>query len=280
VKLYARIHHLVHEHLSFNLPGLGFLYRQLKEDFIFPIRGNKMYFNHKIADNYGRLLNEKFNEPETHLFLDKVFALTEINNFHFVDIGANIGEFLIDYSNHPKISRVSAFEPQAEQIKVLQKSIELNEFKKTDIIPKPVADSTKDLLFNFSSKNSTASGITEDTSKGTIVQSTSIDEYFKENIDQEFVFLIDTEGAELDIMKGGRNLIKKLNPLIIFEYNHVTREHFTIDDVRIELGNVYEIYKLDNKGNLNTNLKNTCNLVAFPKRKVFMSLLPKTYYGQ
>jgi hypothetical protein len=74
---------------------------------------------------------------------------------------------------------VSAFEPQAEQIKVLQKSIELNEFKKTDIIPKPVADSTKDLLFNFSSKNSTASGITEDTSKGTIVQSTSIDEYFK-----------------------------------------------------------------------------------------------------
>ena len=275
VKLYARIHHFVHENLSFNLPGLGFLYRQLKEDFIFQFRGKKMYFNHKIADNYGRLLNENFNEPETHIFLDKVFALPEINNIHFVDIGANIGEFLIDYSNHPKISAVSAFEPQAEQIKVLQKSIELNDFQKTIVIPKPVADSTKDILFNFSSKNSTASGITEDKSKGTIVQSTCIDEYFKENIDQEFVFLIDTEGAELDIMKGGRNLIKKLNPLIIFEYNHVTREHFTIDDVRVELGNNYEIYKLESKGNLSTNLKNTWNLVAFPKRKVFMPLLPK-----
>lgn len=276
VKLYAKIHHLVHEYLSFNLPGLGFLYRQLKQDFIFPFRGKKMYFNHKIADNYGRLLNENFNEPETHLFLDKVFALPEINSFHFVDIGANIGEFLIDYSNHPKISWVSAFEPQAEQIKVLQKSIELNDFKKITIIAKPVADITKNILFNFNSKNSTASGITEDKSKGTIVQSTSIDEYFKDKLDQEFVFLIDTEGAELDIMRGGRNLIQKMNPLIIFEYNHVTKEHFTIDDVRLELGNNYEIYKLDSKGNLNTNLKNTWNLVAFPKRKVFMSLLPKT----
>lgn len=274
VKLYARIHHFVHEHLAFNLPGLGFLYRQLKEDFIFPFRGNKMYFNHKIADNYGRLLNEKFNEPETHLFLDKVFALPEINNFHFVDIGANIGEFLIDYSNHLKISRVSAFEPQPEQIKVLQKSIELNEFKKTDIIPKPVADSTKDLLFNFSSKNSTASGITVDTSIGTIVQSTSIDEYFNELNDQEFVFLIDTEGAELDIMKGGRNLIKKSNPLIIFEYNHVTKGHFTIEEVQSELGHEYEIYKLDSKGNLSSNLKNSWNLVAVPKRKVFADLIP------
>ena len=274
VKFYARIHHFVHEHLAFNLPGLGFLYRQLKEDFIFPFRGNKMYFNHKIADNYGRLLNENFNEPETHLFLDKVFALPEINKFHFVDIGANIGEFLIDYSNHPKISRVSAFEPQAEQIKVLQKSIELNKFNKTDIIPKPVADSTKDLLFNFSSKNSTASGITEDTSKGTIVQSTSIDEYFNEKNDQEFVFLIDTEGAELDILKGGRNLIQKSNPLIIFEYNHVTKEHFTIEEVQSELGQNYEIYKLDSKGNLNSNLKNSWNLVAVPKRKAFADLLP------
>ncbi|MFN7540342.1 MAG: FkbM family methyltransferase [Bacteroidota bacterium] len=275
VKLYARMHHLVHEYFSFNLPGLGFLYRQLKEDFIFPFRGNKMYFNHKIADNYGRLLNENFNEPETHLFLDKVFALPEINSFHFVDIGANIGEFLIDYSNHPKISRVTAFEPQTEQIKVLQKSIELNDFKKSTIIAKPVADSTKDILFNFSSKNSTASGITEDTSKGTIVQSTSIDEYFKDKFDQEYVFLIDTEGAELDIMRGGRNLIQKMNPLIIFEYNHVTKEHFTIDDVRLELGDNYEIYKLDSKGSLNTNLKNTWNLVAFPKRKDFMPLLTK-----
>ena len=50
-----------------------------------------MYFNHKIADNYGRLLNENFNEPETHIFLYKVFALPEINNIHFVDIGANMG---------------------------------------------------------------------------------------------------------------------------------------------------------------------------------------------
>jgi hypothetical protein len=76
-------------------------------------------------------------------------------------------------------------------------------------------------------------------------------------------------------MKGGRNLIQKSNPLIVFEYNHVTKEHFSIEEVQSELGHNYDIYKLDKKGNLNCNLKNTWNLVAIPKRKVFMPLLPK-----
>jgi FkbM family methyltransferase len=275
VKIYARIHHFFHDYFSINIPGLGFLLRRIQKDFVFELHGKKMLFNHQIADNYGRLLCNNFNEPETHLFLDKVFANDRINNFHFVDIGANIGEFLLDYSDHRNIIKLTAFEPQPEQNKVLQQSILLNNFIKTTVVAKPVAEATKEILFNFNSKNSTASGITNDAGIGTKLLSTSIDEYFTDNSSEKFVFLIDTEGAELDIMKGGRKLIQTTQPLIIFEYNHVTEKYFSIEEVRAELGPTYSIFQLEQSGELSERFKKIWNLVAIPNNDTFKYLLPK-----
>jgi FkbM family methyltransferase len=273
VKIYARIHHFIHDYFSINIPGLGFLLRKIQKDFVFELHGKKMLFNHQIADNYGRLLCNNFNEPETHLFLDKVFA--NEHNFHFVDIGANIGEFLLDYSDHRNLVKLTAFEPQPEQNKVLQQSILLNNFIKTTVVAKPVAEATKEILFNFNSKNSTASGITNDTGIGTKLLSTSIDEYFTDNSSEKFVFLIDTEGAELDIMKGGRKLIQQSQPLIIFEYNHVTEKHFSLEEVRTELGPTYSIFQLEQSGELSKRFKKIWNLVAIPNNDTFKYLLPK-----
>lgn len=273
VKIYARIHHFFHDHFSINIPGLGFLLRRIQHDFVFKLHGKKMLFNHRIADNYGRLLCNNFNEPETHLFLDKVFANDRINNFHFVDIGANIGEFLLDYSDHRNIIKLTAFEPQPEQNIVLEQSIQLNNFTKSTVIPKPVADSTKEILFNFNTKNSTASGITSDDGIGTKLLSTSIDEYFTDNSSEKFVFLIDTEGAELDIMRGGRKLIQTTQPLIIFEYNHVTEKYFSIEEVRAELGPTYSIFQLEQSGELSDRFQKIWNLVAIPNNETFKYLL-------
>jgi len=266
VKFYAFLHHFFHKNFEFNLPFLGFLFRRIKNDFIFEIKGKKMLFNHLISDNYGRLLNDNFNETETHIFLDKVFNQSNLNNFHFVDIGANIGEFILDYSDNFKIQKLTAFEPQPEQIKVIEKSIELNKFHKTTLIKKPVSNYAEDILFNFNNTNSTASGITNDVNNGILIKSTTIDDIFT-NYDYTYVFLIDTEGAELNIMKGGRKLITETNPLIIFEYNYITKKYFTIEDVRNELGNKYKIYKLNKYGNLVDIHDNIWNLVAVPNNK-------------
>lgn len=274
VIFFSRIHHFFHDYFSINIPGLGFLLRRIQKDFVFQLRGKKMFFNHVIADNYGRLLCNNFNEPETHLFLDKVFANDQIANFHFVDIGANIGEFLLDYSDHRNIIKVTAFEPQPEQNKVLQQSILLNDFSKATVIAKPVADSTKEILFNFNTKNSTASGITSDAAVGTTLVSTSIEEYFTDFSSEQFVFLIDTEGAELDIMKGGRKLIQHNLPLIIFEYNHVTQQHFSLAAVKEELGDNYSIFQLEQTGELSNRFKKIWNLVAIPRNGKFSYLLP------
>lgn len=268
IKFLAKIHEFVHERFSINIRGLGYLYRKMKNDSIFIVKGKKLFFNHKIADNYGRLINGNFNEKETHYFLDKVFIVK--NNWHFVDIGGNVGEFVLDYSSNPNVSYVTVFEPQTEQQISIQKTIELNTFSKTNLIKKPVSSKAEEILFDFNLTNSTASGITSDFHKGTKIMATTIDnELFEEDSNKNFVFLIDTEGAELEILRGGAKLIKKYSPLIIFEFNHVTKNHFTIDEVENYLGSNYKIYKLRNDGRLDLNFTNTWNLVALPNNPVF-----------
>lgn len=264
VKVYSYIHEFFHEVLSINLPGLGYLYRKIKSDNVFFVKGKKLFFNYKISDNYGRLINGRFNEKETHFFLDFVFSKGP-GKYHFVDIGGNVGEFVLDYSSNENVEHVTVFEPQLEQQKAILKTIELNEFNHTNLIKKPVSDKVQEILFNFNTTNSTASGITADLNVGTKVLATTIDNEFSTiKTSDLMVFLIDTEGAELDILKGGNVLISKISPLIIFEFNHVTKKHFKISDVQEYLGPNYNIYRLRKDGKLDLNFNKTWNLVAVP----------------
>lgn len=270
-KLYSRLHEFIHENFQINIPGLGFLLRQIKKDFSIKFPNGKLWFNHKIADNYGRLINGRFNEKETHLFLNKIFL--NRNDYSFVDIGANVGEFMLDYSSRKEIvKRVFLFEPQKEQIKALKETIKINNFNHCDLIEKAVSNKTGTLRFNVNSNNTTASGISHDNSSNVIVETTTIDEYFDENTSSPFVFLIDAEGAELSIFQGGRKFIKNNQPLMIFEYNHISKKHFNLEDVKRELGSNYSIYRLRKDGSLDENLINTWNLVAFPNNNSFFKI--------
>jgi FkbM family methyltransferase len=272
IKIYAKIYQIIHETFSVNIPGLGFLYRRLKNNMVLNVKNKKLFFNSKISDNYGMLVNNTFNEKETHFFLDYVFNEGNINNFHFVDIGGNIGEFVLDYSDHPNVKNITVFEPQPEQSYSIEQTLALNKFTKTNLIKSPVSSKVEEILFNFNETNSTASGITNDINLGTRLTATTIDNEFSVNDNYTYVFLIDTEGAELSIINGGKNLIENNQPLIIFEYNHVTCKHFTIDDVKNTLGNNYCIYKLNKYGKLSNNLNNIWNLVALPNTKTFLYL--------
>jgi hypothetical protein len=155
VKIYAYLHEFFHVYFHFNIPGLGFLLRKLRHDFFIDVKGKKLYFNHKVADSYIRLINGRYNEPETHIFLDFVFANCGNNNFHFIEVGGNVGEYMIDYSANPSIKKVTIFEPQPELIKSLQRTVDTNNFLNTTLIPKPVSNKEEIVYFDFSLKMQT-----------------------------------------------------------------------------------------------------------------------------
>jgi FkbM family methyltransferase len=268
VKFYSSLHEFFHKVFKINIPGLGFLYRKINYDFYLDVKGKKLFFNHKAADNYGRLINGRFNEPETHIFLDYVFNNSKRKDFHFVDVGGNIGEFVLDYSSNSNVKKVTVFEPQPEQSKAIQCTIEKNSFNHVELVRKPASNKEEPILFNFNKKNATASGISNDPAIGTEIIATTLDKSIKPG-ESDFVLLIDVEGAELRVLEGAKSLLDSKMPLIIFEYNHVTRMSFSLEDVQKQLGSDYTIYRLRTDGYLDQDFSRTWNLVALPKNDVF-----------
>jgi len=268
IKIYVYVQEFLHNTLKYNIPGFGFLLNKIKSDRVLSVRGKKLYLNHKIADNYLRLAAGRYNEPETHIFVHSVIKGIE-TQINFADIGANVGEFILDMATHRQVNHVTGFEPQKEQYAGLVKTVEINNFKHVNLVNKPVAETEKEILFYQNPDNQTSSGITTEAKAGTLsLTSTYLD---KELTQQElpYIILIDVEGAECDVIRGGINLIRNNKPLLIFEYNHVSRKHFTIDDVQGILGPDYEIYRLRNDGYIDKNFDRTWNLVAVNKTSVF-----------
>lgn len=265
LKLYIRLHDFFHTYLNINLRGLGWLFRKtIKNDIILDFNENKKIFiNSKICDNYGRQLIGKFNEPETHAFINTI--LNEVNELQFVDIGANVGEFILAYSDNNKVKAIHAFEPQKEQFASLTQLIKINNFKNVTINNIAVSNEEGEFLFNIEPTNTLNSGLVRnDSNKGVKIKTITIDSY---HLDKNLntLFLIDIEGSELLAMQGAKEFIKANQPIIIFEYNYVSKRSFHVSEIQTELGDGYSIFRLNRKGNLDNELENAWNLVAVPK---------------
>lgn len=272
LKIAAYFHEFMHSVFNVNLPGMGRLFRMLKRDRVLKVKGKLLYMNHKCADNYSRLINGRFNEPETHIFIDSIISGSQLSQFQFVEIGANIGEFVLDYASNPKITKVVAFEPQPDQFFGLKETVLVNKFKNVRLINKPVSNKNEKVFFIFEKHNASSSGITDSLERGIPIQSTTLDEELSDLLTPT-IMLIDVEGAEVKVMTGGINFIKKNKPIIIFEYNHVSKKYFTISDVQKTLGEDYQIYNLQKNGKLGKNFEQTWNLVAINKTGIFKSII-------
>jgi hypothetical protein len=122
-KFYSKVYGWVKDTFGINIRGLGFVLRQVAEDCELSVMGKRLYFAHELSEAYARPLHGKWNEPETHQFLSYVLANLKID---FIEVGANIGEILVDVAMDPACLAVTAFEPNPEAVSVIQKNIQLN----------------------------------------------------------------------------------------------------------------------------------------------------------
>lgn len=252
--------------MNYNIRGFGWLLRQLRHNRVLEVKGNRMLFIPEIGDNYSRLIIGKFNEPETHLFIDKILLRNSQIKYRFIDIGANVGEFVVDYSSNKQILEVFAFEPQNIQSLVIEENIKLNGFKNTFLIRKAVFDKIGAISFSVKKTNQTDAGIREYATENIMqVPCTTIDNEFLSKSSFPTILLIDAEGAELNILKGGMQFITRDLPIIIFEYNHVSKQYFHYSEVETLLGENYKVSRLNSKGNLDSDFTHTWNLVAMPR---------------
>jgi FkbM family methyltransferase len=271
-KIYDNIYGLFKAVFKRNLKGIGFLLRQVKNDYILDLDGQQMYFNHNVAGCYVRLINGKYTEIETHAFLKRIIEEFS-KEMTFIDVGANVGEMILDIARYEKVKFIYAFEPHPECAKACKISAILNGFDhKVVVLQKVLSKDTNIIEFDFNAISPNASAITGfNDKKGVGVYPSTLDNELPDTI-QHAILLIDVEGAEPDVLKGGKHFIERKLPLIIFEHNGLSKKYFTLDDIKNILGKNYNIYRLRQDGYLDEDYVNTWNCVAINVNSAFYDL--------
>ena len=134
-----------------------------------------------------------------------------------LDIGANIGRHTLQFSENQK-SKIISFEPQKDTFEALKRNVYLNKRKNVRLFNIGLFDENKEVELNICDSNCGANSIAlkRDGKKEKIFVQKLDDFLKKENFSPDFI-KIDVEGAELNVLKGAINTIKKNGPIIYLE---------------------------------------------------------------
>ena len=176
-----------------------------------------------------------------------------------LDVGAHEGESIEFFLKNLKVSHIYSFEPSEFTFKILLRNCEniKNKFKNTQICLENIAigSLTKDVELNY--LNETSSSTLRDLNikskyfkkkeqyfgkllnKKIKVKQVNFKEYLKKNnIIKIDLLKIDTEGYELEVLRGLKDYISKVS-IILFEhhYDNMIVKNYTFSDIHNLLKN-------------------------------------------
>jgi FkbM family methyltransferase len=225
--------------------------------------------NPALTSSYYFMFIGKFNEPETHILIHNLLSRVS-EKVLLLDVGMNIGEMVLDFARHPSIGQIHGFEPNELCVQSVVKSIELNSFHNIEVHYVALGAKKGTALFHFGSSSVSFSSVFLKNGETTNVPISTIDDECP-NLSSESIMIIDVEGAELNVVQGGRAFIRRNKPLIVFEYHEMTRTVFQLKDMSQELGDGYQLYRLRDDGMIDQNLEETWNCVAVQKDSIWHS---------
>lgn len=204
----------------------------------------KLFFN----KNYGK------NIIETILSYNSPWKKTNGKQKAFIDVGANIGSICLPIAVAKKDWIIIAYEPNPAIYDRLVKNIEINDISNVITSNKGLSSEKGQLSLNVPSSSKANFGSSSylensDISKlkkvNTIV--TTLDEELSTQYEVSAI-KIDTQGFELEVLKGAQDIIKKHRPFIIFELEDIYQEtplayRVLVKNYFEELN--YELYELD-----------------------------------
>lgn len=183
---------------------------------------NGIFVNVKIPKNSGLkfLVDSKtdngfilgFYEVELVSLLEKYLKPGMV----FYDLGAHWGYFSLLASKLVGTQgKVMAFEPMPENYSRLQRNVRANGIENLNIFHLAISDHNGQIKFSNTDDSFANSYLNVGDKSGVLVDTVSLDSFAQEekNTPPDFI-KIDVEGAELDVLKGAKNLIHTYKPLI------------------------------------------------------------------
>lgn len=139
-----------------------------------------------------------------------------------VDLGAHVGYFsLLAAKLVGEKGRVFAFEPAPDNYTLLTKNIAINGYKNVIPIQKAVSNESGQIRLLLADDSSQHTILpSSQTAEFVIVDSITLDEFFKDKDCKIDVIKMDIEGAEMSALEGMANIIKENENLRIFTEFH------------------------------------------------------------
>lgn len=178
-------------------------------------------------------------ESEVQIGLKILINLDRIrnNNTVFADIGANIGLHTLHvWKNFPSIN-IIAFDPSPYSYKYLELTIKYNEIKNIRLEKTALSDEKGDLEFYNWGEESSADSL-RDTKRvfgvsPKIIKVPTLTLDSIQDLPPISVIKMDTEGAELSILRGAFDTIRKCQPYILLEFHKTNRKAFNVETKQI-----------------------------------------------
>jgi FkbM family methyltransferase len=195
-----------------------YLYRSLVvKELTLNVHGSKMIT--RVSNDDGVSYQLLFYRSGLEQYETKLFKKLVTKGMTVIDVGANIGYYtLLSARLVGNNGKVYAFEPEPQNYALLVRNIELNDYK--NVIPVNQAVSNKmGKAALFLNREAGAHGMLPDRENiigVTTVETVNLDEYFKGREYPLDIIKIDVEGAELAVLKGMPNIIRKNDNLKIF----------------------------------------------------------------
>lgn len=170
----------------------------------------------------GVTLGDFSNFSEFHTFPKGVSdAESEFIRSHdfgageIIDVGANIGYFSLLIAKANPNRRVIAIEPGGSTFSTLNSNVMRNHLR-VECLQLAVASEDGTVQFEMKEKARANSSITRD-SAGVAVMARQLDTIVRELAISRIALLkIDTEGYEVDVLKGAMNTLKRVRPAYIY----------------------------------------------------------------
>lgn len=150
--------------------------------------------------------------------------LQKIDNPVIIDIGSNIGLISLNILKFYPNTKIYAFEPGPHQHKLFSKTIEINNLNESvQLYDIALSNNNGEAVFNIhQAKHASGDGFKNTERAGKTkkikVQVRKLDNWWEEaNKPKINIIKIDTEGAELLVLKGAINLLNEIRPIILME---------------------------------------------------------------
>ncbi|MDR3645992.1 MAG: FkbM family methyltransferase [Candidatus Babeliales bacterium] len=167
--------------------------------------------------------------------IQKFYSLLPVDNsFVVIDIGAQTGSFTLLSKYFPK-SIWYAFEPIYEAANALKENLVLNGITNVSVYQKAVSDFSGTTTLYMPNMNewglsTIGSNVLRfNTSIKREIECIDLDTFVEaENIQKVNFMKLDTEGAEMSILRGAKKTIIRDHPIILMEYNETNMKQCNV----------------------------------------------------